>query len=122
MSVPRRKPPSTITGARPATPATTSGTHSMVARRLFSARPPWFDTNNPLTPFSIASSASSRVTMPLSRTFMLVVSLSRLMNSQLGVPTSGIGVPGAICASIGRRRLSASSTRPLLPGAGLPPR
>ena len=52
MSVPRRKPPSTITGARPRTPATTSGRHAIVARRLFSARPPWFDTNSPLTPCS----------------------------------------------------------------------
>ena len=44
MSVPRRKPPSTTIGARPATPAATSGTHSTDDRRLFSMPPPWFET------------------------------------------------------------------------------
>ena len=78
MSVPRRKPPSTMIGARPATPAATSGTHSTDERRLFSMRPPWFETQMPSAPYSSASSASSRVTMPLSTTFMEVASFSRL--------------------------------------------
>ena len=78
MSAPRRTPLSMSTGTRPFTPATTSGRQSMVPRRLFSARPPWFETNTPSARISTASSASSRVTMPFSTTFILPVSFSRL--------------------------------------------
>ena len=56
MSVPRPKRPSTMVGARPATPAATSGTHSTDERRLFSMRPPWFETQMPSAPYSSASS------------------------------------------------------------------
>ncbi len=52
---------------------------------------------------------------------MVVASLRRFTNSHVGVPTSGIGGPGSNAASIGLRRLSASPTSPLTPGAGLPP-
>ena len=41
-------------------------------------RPPWFETQMPSAPYSSASSASSRVTMPLSTTFIEVASFSRL--------------------------------------------
>jgi hypothetical protein len=64
-SVPRRNPPSQITGMRPAVPCNTSGSDAIVARIEFSARPPWLEQNNPSAPCSTASSASSRVTMPL---------------------------------------------------------
>ena len=53
-----------------------SGTHSTDERRLFSMRPPWFETQMPSAPYSSARSASSRVTMPLSTTFMEVASLT----------------------------------------------
>ena len=59
-----------------------------VARREFSARPPWFDTNTPSTPWRTAIAASSAVTMPLTHTFMLVLCRMRSTYSQVGVPLS----------------------------------
>ena len=41
-SVPRRKPPSIITGIRPFTASITSGSASMVLKPLSSCLPPWF--------------------------------------------------------------------------------
>ncbi len=67
---------------RPDAASTTSGRHSIVPRVLFSARPPWFETMTPSTPFSTARRVSSPVTMPLMSTFIVVVSWSFFTKSQ----------------------------------------
>ena len=44
MSVPRQKPPSIQTLARPSTASTTSGSTSIAPRPWSSCRPPWLET------------------------------------------------------------------------------
>ena len=53
---------------------------------------------------------------------MLVLCLSRSTNSQVGVPCSNCGGSARYPTRLGLRRLSRSSTRPLTPGSGGPPR
>jgi hypothetical protein len=77
MSVPRLKPLSAITGTRPPTAATMPGKASIVLRFELAARPPWLDTTIPSAPWPIASSASSGVTIPFTRTFIDVASFKR---------------------------------------------
>ena len=83
MSVPRRKPESTSTGTLPPTASRISGRASMVERPLSSARPPWFDTTMPSSPFSTASLASSAVIRPLTSSRVFTVSRRRLTNAQV---------------------------------------
>ena len=63
----------------------TSGKTSIAARPLSTTRPPWFETLIPSIPLSVASFASSRVRMPLSTIFVLIVSRRRLIQSQVTV-------------------------------------
>src|SRR5205809_624134 len=81
-SVPRRKPPSTMTTARPLTARTTSGSTSSDPRPWSSWRPPWLETYTPSTPWSHAMAASSAVAMPFRMSGMSWVSLKRLTWSQ----------------------------------------
>src|SRR5262245_30585614 len=92
ISVPRRNPPSMRTGSLPWTPSTTSGRHSIVPRPPSCARPPWFDTMIPSTPWRTASSASSRVSMPLSTSLSFVMSLSLRTTSHVS-PGANMDTP-----------------------------
>lgn len=64
-SAPRRMPPSSITGIRPPTAATTSGKASSVPIAPSSWRPPWLETTMASHPSATARCASSPRQMPL---------------------------------------------------------
>jgi len=83
MSVPRRKPLSTVSACGPLPASTISGSASMVERPLSSLRAPWFETMMPSMPFCTASAASSCASIPFSTIFIFVVSRSRLRKSQV---------------------------------------
>jgi len=83
-----------MTGARPAAPATTSGTHSdggtQAVFRAAAVIRYEYDVDAVLHGISV----SSRVTMPLTTSLIDEASLRRLTNSHVGTPISGAGGAG----------------------------
>ena len=82
MSVPRRIPPSSSTGTRPATLAATSGRASIVAGTVSRLRPPWLETMSPATPSSTARPASATFITPFSSTGRRVSERSHAISCQ----------------------------------------
>ena len=82
-SVPRRIPPSTKTGTRPATLSATCGSASMVAGTVSRLRPPWLETMIPATPALTARSASSGLSTPFSSSGILAKERSHSTSFQL---------------------------------------
>lgn len=88
-SDPLRNPPSTNTGTRPRTAATTSGSASMAAGTPSSCRPPWLLTMTPAAPAATARWASSPVRMPLRRTGRVVKPAAFWTRRTAGQPPAG---------------------------------